>query len=114
MTHLNLAPQEIYAAQIRTALPDGANIRLVLMADDQLKAQVKMMNAIVRPEESRFDLRRFWEHSVGCALICDRLTGTSWFNWMRSSSSTPTGSAPSCTIAASSPSGFSSGTTSRK
>ena len=35
--------------------------------------QVKMMNAIVRPEESLFDLRRFWEHSVGCALICDRL-----------------------------------------
>ena len=35
--------------------------------------QVKMMNSIVRPDESLFDLRRFWEHSVGCALICDRL-----------------------------------------
>ena len=35
--------------------------------------QIKLMNGLVRPEESMFDLRRFWEHSVGCAMIADRL-----------------------------------------
>ncbi|HCV24306.1 MAG TPA: HDOD domain-containing protein [Candidatus Latescibacteria bacterium] len=31
------------------------------------------MNSLVQPEESLFDLRRFWEHCVACALIADRL-----------------------------------------
>jgi HD-like signal output (HDOD) protein len=31
------------------------------------------MNSLVRPNNSAFDLRRFWEHSVGCALVADRL-----------------------------------------
>ena len=35
--------------------------------------QVKLMNSLVCPEESEFDLSRFWRHSVGCALIADRL-----------------------------------------
>lgn len=35
--------------------------------------QIKLMNSLVRPQNSIFDLRRFWEHSVGCALIADRL-----------------------------------------
>ena len=35
--------------------------------------QVKLMNTFVRPEDSRFDLRRFWEHSVGTALMADRI-----------------------------------------
>jgi HD-like signal output (HDOD) protein len=35
--------------------------------------QIKLMNSLVRPNNSAFDLRRFWEHSVGCALIADRL-----------------------------------------
>ena len=35
--------------------------------------QIKLMNSLVRPEDSLFDLHRFWEHSVGCALIADRL-----------------------------------------
>ena len=35
--------------------------------------QIKMMNSLVKPEQSLFDLRRFWEHSVGCALVADRL-----------------------------------------
>lgn len=35
--------------------------------------QIKLMNSLVRPQNSAFDLRRFWEHSVGCALIADRL-----------------------------------------
>ena len=35
--------------------------------------QVKMINSLVRPEESDFDLKRFWEHSVGSAIIADTL-----------------------------------------
>ena len=35
--------------------------------------QIKLMNGLLKPDESLFDMRRFWEHSVGCALIADRL-----------------------------------------
>ncbi|MFC1526829.1 HDOD domain-containing protein [Candidatus Latescibacterota bacterium] len=35
--------------------------------------QIKLINSLVKPEESHFDLRRFWVHSVGCAHIADRL-----------------------------------------
>ena len=27
----------------------------------------------LRPENSQFNIRRFWEHSVGCAVIADKL-----------------------------------------
>ena len=35
--------------------------------------QVKMINSLVKPDESEFDLKRFWEHSVGSAIIADKL-----------------------------------------
>ena len=35
--------------------------------------QVKLMNNLVKPDESQFNLERYWMHSVGCALIADRL-----------------------------------------
>ncbi len=35
--------------------------------------QIKLINNLVKPSESEFDLRRFWEHSIGCALIAERL-----------------------------------------
>ena len=35
--------------------------------------QVKLMNAFSNPEESDFDMRRFWEHSVGCAILADKI-----------------------------------------
>lgn len=35
--------------------------------------QVKMINSLVKPDESDFDLKRFWEHSVGTAIIADKL-----------------------------------------
>ena len=35
--------------------------------------QIAIINSLVRPEESEFDLRRFWQHSVGCALVADKL-----------------------------------------
>ena len=47
--------------------------RLGLKKVGALAQQVKLINSLVRPEDSAFDLRRFWEHSVGCALIIDKL-----------------------------------------
>ena len=35
--------------------------------------QVKMINSLVKPDASDFDLKRFWEHSVGTAIITDKL-----------------------------------------
>lgn len=35
--------------------------------------QVKMMNSFAKPEESKFDLRRLWEHSVGCSMLADKI-----------------------------------------
>jgi len=35
--------------------------------------QVKMINILVKPHDSEFDLKRFWEHSVGTAIIADKL-----------------------------------------
>ena len=50
-----------------------AIVRLGLKQVGSLAQQIKLVNAFVRPEDSAFDLRRFWEHSVGCALIAERL-----------------------------------------
>ena len=47
--------------------------RLGLKKVGALAQQVKLINSLVRPEDSAFDLLRFWEHSVGCALIIDKL-----------------------------------------
>ena len=38
--------------------------------------QIMLMNSFVKPKDSSFDLRRFWEHSVGCASIADKLYTT--------------------------------------
>ena len=35
--------------------------------------QIKLINSLIKPEESGFDLRRFWIHSVGTAHIADKL-----------------------------------------
>ena len=32
-----------------------------------------LMTSLVKPDNNLFDIRRFWEHSVGCAIIADRL-----------------------------------------
>ena len=50
-----------------------AIVRLGLKQVGAVAQQVKLINSFVRPEDSQFDLRRFWEHSVGCACIADRL-----------------------------------------
>ena len=50
-----------------------AIVRLGRRKVGAIAQQIKLMNALVKPEESLFDLQRFWEHSVGCALIADKL-----------------------------------------
>ena len=35
--------------------------------------QIKLINSFMKPTGSAFDLQRFWTHSLGCALIADRL-----------------------------------------
>jgi len=48
-------------------------VRLGLKQVGAIAQQIKLINTLVRPDDSLFDLRRFWEHSVGCAFIADRL-----------------------------------------
>jgi HD-like signal output (HDOD) protein len=50
-----------------------AVVRLGRRKLGSLALQIKLINGLIKPEESGFDLRRFWVHSVGCAHIADRL-----------------------------------------
>ena len=46
-------------------------MRLGLKKVGVIAQQIILMNSLVKIKETSFDLRRFWEHSVGCALIDD-------------------------------------------
>ena len=48
-------------------------VRLGLKKVGAIAQQIKLINSLVKPAESKFDLRGFWEHSVGCAIIADKL-----------------------------------------
>ena len=48
-------------------------VRLGLRKVGAIAQQIKLINSLVKPEESKFDLKGFWEHSVGCAIIADKL-----------------------------------------
>ena len=50
-----------------------AIVRLGLKKVGAIAQQIKLINSFARSAESNFDLRRYWEHSVGCALIADKL-----------------------------------------
>ena len=50
-----------------------AIVRLGYKKVGGIAQQIKIINSFVSPRENEFDLRRFWEHSVGSALIADRL-----------------------------------------
>ena len=50
-----------------------AIVRLGRKQVGAIAQQIKLMNTLVKPEASLFDLRRFWEHSVACAVVADRL-----------------------------------------
>ena len=50
-----------------------AIVRLGLRKVGAIAQQIALINSFVVPEDSGFDLQRFWKHSVGCALVADRL-----------------------------------------
>ena len=50
-----------------------ALVRLGLKQVGAIAQQIAMINSFIKPQESKFDLRGFWEHSVGCAVVADRL-----------------------------------------
>ena len=50
-----------------------AIVRLGLKKAGAIAQQVKMMNTFIKPEDSMFDLRRFWEHSIGCAMLSEKI-----------------------------------------
>ncbi|MDA0335836.1 MAG: HDOD domain-containing protein [bacterium] len=35
--------------------------------------QIALINSMVRPDDSAFDLRKYWGHSLGCAIVADRI-----------------------------------------
>ena len=50
-----------------------AIVRMGLKKVGAIAQQVKLMNSFAQQEDSDFDLRRFWEHSVGCAILADKI-----------------------------------------
>ncbi len=50
-----------------------AIVRMGLKKAGAIAQQVKLMNTFIKPEDSMFDLRRFWEHSIGCAMISEKI-----------------------------------------
>jgi HD-like signal output (HDOD) protein len=50
-----------------------ALVRLGMKEVGALAQQVAIVNSFARPQANKFDIQRFWEHSVGCATIAHRL-----------------------------------------
>ena len=48
-------------------------VRLGFRPVGAIAQQIKLVNSLVKLQDSPFDMPRFWKHSVGCALIADRL-----------------------------------------
>lgn len=50
-----------------------AVVRLGVKKVGAIAQQIALINTFVRPEDSDFDIQRFWMHSVAVAMIADRL-----------------------------------------
>ncbi len=50
-----------------------ATVRLGRRKIGSIALQIKLINSLIKPEASGFELDRFWLHSVGCALVADRI-----------------------------------------
>lgn len=48
-------------------------VRLGLEKIGVIAQQIQLMNSLVKPKDSAFDMERFWSHSLSCALIADRI-----------------------------------------
>lgn len=47
--------------------------RLGMKKVGAIAQQIALINSMVQPEASEFDLRRFWGHSLACAIVADKL-----------------------------------------
>ena len=52
---------------------EEAVVRLGLKKVGAIAQQIALMTRLVKPADNPFDLERFWKHSVGCALIANKL-----------------------------------------
>ena len=50
-----------------------AIVRLGRKKIASMALQIKLINTLVKPEDSKFDLQRFWMHSVGTAMLVDKI-----------------------------------------
>ena len=50
-----------------------AIVRLGRKKVGSIALQIKLINSLIKPEDSQFNLRRFWIHSVGCAMVADKI-----------------------------------------
>ena len=50
-----------------------AIVRLGRRKLGSIALQIKLINSLVKPEDSHVDLCRFWVHSVGCAYLADKI-----------------------------------------
>ena len=50
-----------------------ALVRLGVKKVGAIAQQIALINTFVRPEDSEFDIQRFWIHAVGCAMVADRI-----------------------------------------
>jgi HD-like signal output (HDOD) protein len=48
-------------------------VRLGMRKVGAIAQQIKLVNSFVKVDQRQFDLRRFWKHSIGCAMVADRL-----------------------------------------
>ena len=50
-----------------------ALVRMGLRQVGAIAQQIALVNCFIKPQESNFDLRRFWAHSLGSAVVADRI-----------------------------------------
>ena len=43
--------------------------------------QIALINSMVQPDTSDFDLRKFWGHSLACAIVADRIHDGEFVDW---------------------------------
>ena len=43
--------------------------------------QIALINSMVQPDSNDFDLRKFWGHSLGCAIVADRVHDGEFVDW---------------------------------
>lgn len=60
------------ASQGATSLKDAIT-RLGNRKVGAIAQQISLINSMVRPDDSGFDLRQYWAHSLACAIVADRI-----------------------------------------